>query len=136
MVLIEFVLLITQALLYVLQSTIWSLLGVSFSVQNYVFRLFWEPCSKYEWIYWVFPLIMLESLRYLSMYDNRCLRYFKGHKDRFGLVNIFKLSCIIFRFLLCHFITIWVLSFSTEGVVYANSYQFLYMHVCNGGYVL
>ncbi|KAD4586627.1 hypothetical protein E3N88_24228 [Mikania micrantha] len=22
------------------------------------------------------------SLRYLSMYDNRCLRYFKGHKDR------------------------------------------------------
>ncbi|KAL5564147.1 hypothetical protein UlMin_027311 [Ulmus minor] len=23
-----------------------------------------------------------ESLRYLSMYDNRCLRYFKGHKDR------------------------------------------------------
>jgi COMPASS component SWD2 len=23
-----------------------------------------------------------ESLRYLSMYDNRILRYFKGHKDR------------------------------------------------------
>ncbi|TVU00714.1 hypothetical protein EJB05_36611 [Eragrostis curvula] len=23
-----------------------------------------------------------ESLRYLSLYDNRCLRYFKGHKDR------------------------------------------------------
>ncbi|CAI0456221.1 unnamed protein product, partial [Linum tenue] len=23
-----------------------------------------------------------ESLRYLSMYDNRCLRYFKGHNDR------------------------------------------------------
>ncbi|XP_031405175.1 protein ANTHESIS POMOTING FACTOR 1 [Punica granatum] len=23
-----------------------------------------------------------ESMRYLSMYDNRCLRYFKGHKDR------------------------------------------------------
>ncbi|XP_075482435.1 protein ANTHESIS POMOTING FACTOR 1 [Primulina tabacum] len=23
-----------------------------------------------------------ESLRYLSMYDNRCLRYFKGHKGR------------------------------------------------------
>ncbi|XP_020588471.1 protein ANTHESIS POMOTING FACTOR 1-like [Phalaenopsis equestris] len=23
-----------------------------------------------------------ESLRYLSMYDNRCLRYFKGHKKR------------------------------------------------------
>lgn len=23
-----------------------------------------------------------ESLRYLSMYDNRCLRYFKGHKQR------------------------------------------------------
>ncbi|CAN1321971.1 Protein ANTHESIS POMOTING FACTOR 1 [Linum perenne] len=23
-----------------------------------------------------------ESLRYLSMYDNRCLRYFKGHSDR------------------------------------------------------
>ncbi|CAL5371814.1 unnamed protein product [Camellia sinensis] len=23
-----------------------------------------------------------ETLRYLSMYDNRCLRYFKGHKDR------------------------------------------------------
>ncbi|CAK7328110.1 unnamed protein product [Dovyalis caffra] len=23
-----------------------------------------------------------ESLRYLSMYDNRCLRYFKGHKER------------------------------------------------------
>uniref|UniRef100_A0A0E0L588 Anaphase-promoting complex subunit 4 WD40 domain-containing protein n=1 Tax=Oryza punctata TaxID=4537 RepID=A0A0E0L588_ORYPU len=24
-----------------------------------------------------------ESLRYLSLYDNRCLRYFKGHKDSF-----------------------------------------------------
>ncbi|KAF3613453.1 hydroquinone glucosyltransferase [Capsicum annuum] len=24
----------------------------------------------------------LESLRYLSIYDNRCLRYFKGHKER------------------------------------------------------
>ncbi|KAL8528177.1 hypothetical protein ACS0TY_005834 [Phlomoides rotata] len=23
-----------------------------------------------------------ESLRYLSLYDNRCLRFFKGHKDR------------------------------------------------------
>ncbi|KAH1107569.1 hypothetical protein J1N35_011337 [Gossypium stocksii] len=23
-----------------------------------------------------------EALRYLSMYDNRCLRYFKGHKER------------------------------------------------------
>lgn len=23
-----------------------------------------------------------ESLRYLSMYDNRCLRYFKGHRER------------------------------------------------------
>lgn len=23
-----------------------------------------------------------ESLRYLSMYDNRCLRYFQGHKER------------------------------------------------------
>ncbi|PHU19830.1 hypothetical protein BC332_10981 [Capsicum chinense] len=23
-----------------------------------------------------------ESLRYLSIYDNRCLRYFKGHKER------------------------------------------------------
>ncbi|CAK9161767.1 unnamed protein product [Ilex paraguariensis] len=23
-----------------------------------------------------------ESMRYLSMYDNRCLRYFKGHKER------------------------------------------------------
>ncbi|EPS67136.1 hypothetical protein M569_07638, partial [Genlisea aurea] len=23
-----------------------------------------------------------ESLRYLSLYDNRCLRYFKGHKER------------------------------------------------------
>uniref|UniRef100_A0A1D1Z7N6 WD repeat-containing protein 82 n=1 Tax=Anthurium amnicola TaxID=1678845 RepID=A0A1D1Z7N6_9ARAE len=23
-----------------------------------------------------------ESLRYISMYDNRCLRYFKGHKER------------------------------------------------------
>lgn len=23
-----------------------------------------------------------ESLRYLSMYDNRCLRYFKGHSER------------------------------------------------------
>lgn len=26
---------------------------------------------------------LAESLRYLSMYDNRCLRYFKGHKERF-----------------------------------------------------
>lgn len=26
---------------------------------------------------------LLESLRYLSMYDNRILRYFKGHKERF-----------------------------------------------------
>jgi hypothetical protein len=30
-----------------------------------------------------FNLEPAESLRYLSLYDNRCLRYFKGHKDRF-----------------------------------------------------
>ncbi len=24
----------------------------------------------------------IESLRYLSLYDNRYLRYFKGHRDR------------------------------------------------------
>uniref|UniRef100_A0ACD5U036 Uncharacterized protein n=1 Tax=Avena sativa TaxID=4498 RepID=A0ACD5U036_AVESA len=29
-----------------------------------------------------FNLEPAESLRYLSLYDNRCLRYFKGHKDR------------------------------------------------------
>ncbi|KAK6928377.1 WD40 repeat [Dillenia turbinata] len=28
------------------------------------------------------PGVQPESLRYLSMYDNRCLRYFKGHKQR------------------------------------------------------
>ena len=28
-----------------------------------------------------------ESLRYLSMYDNRCLRYFKGHKERYWLFS-------------------------------------------------
>ncbi|PWZ11041.1 Protein ANTHESIS POMOTING FACTOR 1 [Zea mays] len=29
-----------------------------------------------------YNLESIESLRYLSLYDNRCLRYFKGHKDR------------------------------------------------------
>ncbi|XP_062106927.1 protein ANTHESIS POMOTING FACTOR 1 isoform X2 [Humulus lupulus] len=30
-----------------------------------------------------------ESLRYLSMYDNRCLRYFKGHKESFqGILRL------------------------------------------------
>lgn len=29
-----------------------------------------------------YNLETIESLRYLSMYDNRCLRYFKGHKER------------------------------------------------------
>lgn len=33
-----------------------------------------------------FYLCIPESLRYLSMYDNRCLRYFKGHKQRFECV--------------------------------------------------
>lgn len=32
-----------------------------------------------------------ESLRYLSMYDNRCLRYFKGHKERFGTHDLMVL---------------------------------------------
>ncbi|CAA0823417.1 ATPase 11- plasma membrane-type [Striga hermonthica] len=27
-------------------------------------------------------VLLLKSLRYLSMFDNRCLRYFKGHKER------------------------------------------------------
>ena len=27
-------------------------------------------------------IFYLESLRYLSLYDNRYLRYFKGHRDR------------------------------------------------------
>ena len=31
-----------------------------------------------------------ESLQYLSMYDNRCLRYFKGHKQRLGLNVLFS----------------------------------------------
>ncbi|KAA3479553.1 WD repeat-containing protein 82 [Gossypium australe] len=29
-----------------------------------------------------------EALRYLSMYDNRCLRYFKGHKERSVILDI------------------------------------------------
>ncbi|XP_022740100.1 protein ANTHESIS POMOTING FACTOR 1 isoform X2 [Durio zibethinus] len=30
-----------------------------------------------------------EALRYLSMYDNRCLRYFKGHKESFqGILHL------------------------------------------------
>ncbi|OEL24144.1 WD repeat-containing protein 82-B [Dichanthelium oligosanthes] len=32
-----------------------------------------------------------ESLRYLSLYDNRCLRYFKGHKERFACLFVFVL---------------------------------------------
>lgn len=81
MVLIVYVLLITRALLYVLQGTIWNLLEVSFSIWIWFDGIY----HYYEMTAFInsFSLHVPESLRYLSMYDNRCLRYFKGHKQRF-----------------------------------------------------
>ena len=42
-------------------------------------KLFQRNCSLCIWLYTSY---LTESLRYLSLYDNRCLRYFKGHKQR------------------------------------------------------
>ncbi|PNX73792.1 hypothetical protein L195_g029698 [Trifolium pratense] len=40
----------------------------------------------------VLSYALQESLRYLSMYDNRCLRYFKGHKQSISPKTIEKPS--------------------------------------------
>lgn len=82
---IEYVSHIILVLLYALRDTIWSQLEVSF--------LGWfKPYIMYanrrnsECIF--FFLLLSEALRYLSMYDNRCLRYFKGHKERFVVIDM------------------------------------------------
>lgn len=83
MVLIKYALLITQVLLYALQGTIWSLREVSFPYMTFQFDVIYGEYKIYLQLLTSFPLRVPESLRYLSMYDNRCLRYFKGHKQRF-----------------------------------------------------
>lgn len=81
MVLIKYALLITRVLLYALQGTIWSLLEVSFSIWH--FLMWFIVTTITSAVLTSFSSCVPESLRYLSMYDNRCLRYFKGHKQRF-----------------------------------------------------
>jgi len=91
MVLIVYVLLIIQALLYALQSTLWSLLEVDFFIWQFYFTANqWLLATYYDCNYSLLIPCVPESLRYLSMYDNRCLRYFKGHKQRLDLDAFFS----------------------------------------------
>jgi len=81
MVLTVYALRTIQVPLYALRDTIWS---------QQVFIYCRLICSLFQYILVTFntsfgfrrPVSLTESLRYLSMYDNRCLRYFKGHKER------------------------------------------------------
>ncbi|KAJ8440772.1 hypothetical protein Cgig2_005503 [Carnegiea gigantea] len=56
-----------------------------------------------------------ESLRYLSMYDNRCLRYFKGHKERFeklsfhaliSMMNLFHSANVCRFYISCRIVSL------------------------------
>ncbi|KNA21543.1 hypothetical protein SOVF_042030 [Spinacia oleracea] len=48
-----------------------------------------------------------ESLRYLSMYDNRCLRYFKGHKERIVSLCMSPINDSFMSGSLDHSVRIW-----------------------------
>ncbi|KAK3032089.1 hypothetical protein RJ639_036303 [Escallonia herrerae] len=48
-----------------------------------------------------------ESLRYLSMYDNRCLRYFKGHRERVVSLSMSPVNDSFMSGSLDHSVRIW-----------------------------
>ncbi|KAB1209133.1 WD repeat-containing protein 82 [Morella rubra] len=48
-----------------------------------------------------------ESLRYLSLYDNRCLRYFKGHKERVVALCMSPINDSFMSGSLDHSVRIW-----------------------------
>ncbi|XP_065879663.1 protein ANTHESIS POMOTING FACTOR 1 isoform X2 [Euphorbia lathyris] len=59
-----------------------------------------------------------ESLRYLSMYDNRCLRYFKGHKERVVSLCMSPINDSFMSGSLDHSVRIWDLRVnSCQGIL-------------------
>lgn len=54
-----------------------------------------------------YNLASTESLRYLSMYDNRCLRYFKGHKERVVSLCMSPINDSFMSGALDHSVRIW-----------------------------
>lgn len=59
-----------------------------------------------------------ESLRYLSMYDNRCLRYFKGHKERVVSLCMSPINDSFMSGSLDHTVRIWDLRVNTcQGIL-------------------
>ncbi|XP_039841754.1 protein ANTHESIS POMOTING FACTOR 1-like [Panicum virgatum] len=62
-----------------------------------------------------------ESLRYLSLYDNRCLRYFKGHKDRVVSLCMSPVNDSFMSGSLDHSVRIWDLHVNVCQVGYQSS---------------
>lgn len=60
-----------------------------------------------------------ESLRYLSMYDNRCLRYFKGHKERVVSLCMSPINDSFMSGSLDHSVRIWDLRVNAcQGILH------------------
>uniref|UniRef100_A0A2P2JQJ9 WD repeat-containing protein 82 n=2 Tax=Rhizophora mucronata TaxID=61149 RepID=A0A2P2JQJ9_RHIMU len=60
-----------------------------------------------------------ESLRYLSMYDNRCLRYFKGHKERVVSLCMSPINDSFMSGSLDHTVRIWDLRVNAcQGILH------------------
>ncbi|KAF3334707.1 WD repeat-containing protein 82-B [Carex littledalei] len=60
-----------------------------------------------------------ESLRYISMYDNRCLRYFKGHKDRIISLCMSPINDSFMSGSLDHTVRIWDLRVNAcQGILH------------------
>ncbi|GAA0184311.1 methyltransferase [Lithospermum erythrorhizon] len=60
-----------------------------------------------------------ESLRYLSMYDNRCLRYFKGHKERIVSLCMSPVNDSFMSGSLDHTVRIWDLRVNAcQGILH------------------
>ncbi|XP_034926852.1 protein ANTHESIS POMOTING FACTOR 1 isoform X2 [Populus alba] len=60
-----------------------------------------------------------ESLRYLSLYDNRCLRYFKGHKDKVVSLCMSPINDSFMSSSLDHSIRIWDLRVNAcQGILH------------------
>lgn len=63
-------------------------------------RAFFLPPQYYFYYVWLhnnpsLPLLVwLDSLRLLSLHDNKYLRYFKGHHDRFSFIPYFHSSSL------------------------------------------
>lgn len=85
MVLIVYVLPTTLVLSFALLHAIWiQVVSVHTPIIEVCWIFFFVNTSMMKV---VTPHIFSESLRYLSMYDNRCLRYFKGHTERLVISN-------------------------------------------------